>query len=363
MYASRDGGATWNSFYGPGSWTSFDLVVDPFAATTLYLVANYVPPAFGTPHGGFFRSTDGGVTWTAIDLGLGLTSSTITRVVAAPSTSGMLYLATTPVPGFPGTPQALFKTFDSGATWVYLTSSLGQIQALAVDPTNPSIVYAGGDPSVVTNSLEGVFKSVDGGGTFTHAYVTPSSQIINDLRIDPVHPNRVYAATTAGVFASSDGGASWQSMNAGLTDLTVYTLAIDAGGTHLHAGTSSGVFDYQFATDPAVLSLDPGRSFSVTLAATDQRTGRTGAGLAIPVSNIFGYFSIPAITGNPGNPEVFVKMLDGRPINGEYWFFYGGLTDLEYTLTVTDDATGQMRTYSKAAGSECGGSDTAAFGP
>jgi hypothetical protein len=109
--------------------------------------------------------------------------------------------------------------------------------------------------------------------------------------------------------------------------------------------------------------LDPGRSFSVSLAATDQRTGRTGPGLPLPVSNILGYFSIPAITNNPGNPEVFVKMLDGTAINGEYWFFYGGLTDLEYTLTVTDEATGRQRTYTKPAGSECGGSDTAAFAP
>jgi hypothetical protein len=60
---------------------------------------------------------------------------------------------------------------------------------------------------------------------------------------------------------------------------------------------------------------------------------------------------------------VFVKLLDGTAINGKYWFFYGGLTDLEYTLTVTDDTTGLPKTYTKPAGSECGGSDTAAFPP
>ena len=69
---------------------------------------------------------------------------------------------------------------------------------------------------------------------------------------------------------------------------------------------------------------------------------------------LWGYFS---------NPEVFVKMLDGTALNGAYWFFYGGLTDLEYTLTVTDVATGKQKTYAKPAGSECGGSDTAAFTP
>jgi hypothetical protein len=112
-----------------------------------------------------------------------------------------------------------------------------------------------------------------------------------------------------------------------------------------------------------VQSLDPGHSFSVSLVATDQRTGRTGPGLAMPVNSLFGYFSIPALTANPNNPEVFVKMLDGTAINGAFWFFYGGLTDLEYTLSVKDDATGQIKTYTNPAGSECGGSDTAAFRP
>jgi hypothetical protein len=59
----------------------------------------------------------------------------------------------------------------------------------------------------------------------------------------------------------------------------------------------------------------------------------------------------------------FVKILDGISVNGRFWFFYGGLTDLEYTLTVTDDATGTTRTYRKEAGSARGGFDTAAFGP
>ena len=100
----------------------------------------------------------------------------------------------------------------------------------------------------------------------------------------------------------------------------------------------------------------PARS-SVTLSASRIRgTGATAPGVATQGNDLWGYFSIPAITSNPNNPEVFVKLLDGTAINGEYWFFYGGLTDLEYTLTVTDSTTGKQKTYPKPAGSECGGS-------
>ena len=101
--------------------------------------------------------------------------------------------------------------------------------------------------------------------------------------------------------------------------------------------------------------------FTVKLTATDQRTGRTGPGQAIPQSDLFGFFSLPALTSNPGNPEVFVKILDGTPVNGEYWVFYGHLTDLVYDLTVTEVATGIAKTYHKDAGNSPGGFDTSGF--
>jgi hypothetical protein len=58
---------------------------------------------------------------------------------------------------------------------------------------------------------------------------------------------------------------------------------------------------------------------------------------------------------------VFVKVLNGRAINGHFWVFYGGLTDLEYTITVRDTATGQVPNYFKAGGSADGGFDVLAF--
>ena len=87
------------------------------------------------------------------------------------------------------------------------------------------------------------------------------------------------------------------------------------------------------------------------------RGGNTGAGLPIPQTDLFGYFAVPALTSNPDNPEIFVKLLDGRGANGHYWFFHGGLTDFEAILTVRDTQTGEARTYTKQGGSFCGGAD------
>ncbi len=108
----------------------------------------------------------------------------------------------------------------------------------------------------------------------------------------------------------------------------------------------------------AALRLLNGR-FEITLAAKDTgRSNKSGNGVPIaePGNNLFGYFSIPDLTGDAGNPEVFIKVLDVG--GGKYWVFYSGLTDLEYTLTVRDTATGKSKAYKKAIGSFCGDADT-----
>ena len=117
------------------------------------------------------------------------------------------------------------------------------------------------------------------------------------------------------------------------------------------------------ATVPGdALNLQAAHPFTITLSARDPRTGSTGAGVAIPQNDIFGFFSIPTLTFNASNPEVFVKIIDGRALNNTYWVFYNGLTDLEYTLTVRENGTGRVKTYHKSAGNtECGAQDTSAF--
>ena len=69
--------------------------------------------------------------------------------------------------------------------------------------------------------------------------------------------------------------------------------------------------------------------------------GRTGVGKAVPLSGDSGYFWFSGAT----NVEVIVKALDARTVNGQFWFFYGALSNVEYTITVTDTATGRRRTY------------------
>lgn len=118
---------------------------------------------------------------------------------------------------------------------------------------------------------------------------------------------------------------------------------------------------FQRCSPSAVNLCLTGGRFRVEVVARDLRTGRGTTGTAIQQNDVFGYFSLPELTGQSENPEVFVKIVDGSALNGKHWVFYGGLTDLEFTLRVTDMETGVSKTYAKNAGGYCGDSDTSAF--
>ena len=82
-----------------------------------------------------------------------------------------------------------------------------------------------------------------------------------------------------------------------------------------------------------------------------------GKGQAVPLTSDTGLFWF---FGN-SNLELIVKVLDGRPVNGHFWVYYGGLSDVEYRITVTDMKTGVREIYTNPPGQLASGSDTSAF--
>ena len=146
----------------------------------------------------------------------------------------------------------------------------------------------------------------------------------------------------------------------------VYPVTLRVGGASGMTETTSVVTVAQ--EDTLVLLNATGHPFELTLEATDPRTGNTGHGEAVPQNDVFGFFTIPALVpqapGAPLVPEVFVKMLDARAIGQDFWLFWGGLTDLTYTLTVRDTVRGTVKQYTNpvTASAVCLGADTSGFG-
>ena len=105
-----------------------------------------------------------------------------------------------------------------------------------------------------------VWPQIAAGGVNTWTSIGPEGEVVSVLAIDPTTPNTVYAGTSGrGVFKSTDGGGSWSAANVGLTAMDVRVLAIDPQTpTTLYAGTYSGAGIYG---DTVFKSTDGGASW------------------------------------------------------------------------------------------------------
>ncbi len=106
---------------------------------------------------------------------------------------------------------------------------------------------------------------------------------------------------------------------------------------------------------PTRLCLSAGR-FAAQVSWQDAQSN-TGVGTGVSLSADTGYFWF----FNAANVELVVKVLDARALNGHFWVFYGALSNVQYTLTVTDTSNGQVKTYTNPQGTFGSVGDTNAF--
>ncbi len=115
----------------------------------------------------------------------------------------------------------VWKTTDGGAMWHPLDDFMANIAvaSLALDPTNPDVLYAGTGEGFFSGSEPvgdfqkgaGIFKSTDGGGTWTQLPSTIGVEFyyVNRIAVHPTTPQTLLAATKNGIFRSLDAGATW----------------------------------------------------------------------------------------------------------------------------------------------------------
>ncbi len=117
----------------------------------------------------------------------------------------------------------LWISHDRGRTWTESPRFHGQpVHALVQAPSNPSILFAG--------TLAGVFRSSDGGATWSQISPRGSREIheIESLAVDPVNPNVVYAGTWHLPWKTADGGRTWHNIKQGLiVDSDVFSIIVD----------------------------------------------------------------------------------------------------------------------------------------
>jgi photosystem II stability/assembly factor-like uncharacterized protein len=161
-------------------------------------------------------------------------SDAIVVIAIHPSNANILYVATN---------DYIYKTRDGGQTWENLSRGMShsRVITMAIDPGYPATVYAG-------TKGDAVFKSYDGGQRWVSLRngldSVDISSVVNQFVFDPGNTNRLFAATTMGIFETNDGGESWKKRMDGMKEvLMVFTLAQDPKRPWmLYAGTSGGVY-------------------------------------------------------------------------------------------------------------------------
>lgn len=203
---------------GPLTWTRdfnnagrvYALVVDPANQSVLYSAG---------PDSGIYKTTNAGASWFASNNGL--TYRAIQALAISPSDPNVLYAGTDQ---FGGQHKGVYVTTDGGLHWTLTSGSMADsgVQGLAVHPTNPRIVYAAlFDNYSPTN---GLYKTTDGGTS----WVADTSGIGNGRRflcvaVNPLNGNTIYAGTSfvpltaaSKIYKSVNGGIRWTETSNGL---------------------------------------------------------------------------------------------------------------------------------------------------
>jgi photosystem II stability/assembly factor-like uncharacterized protein len=240
-YRSADGGKNWSLLALPDKTPVFLLPASTSRTGAVYGIAS---------GGGYVRSVNGGVDWSALPLSTpGF--SVVTRIVEGPTNSKVLFAAgNTAANRLPGSSAFVQRSDDDGMHWADASHGIpgvpsgNALTAIAIDPTNSSTLYV-----AAANQL---FKTIDGGANWSAIGSGFPTNDVSTLCVDPSHPNILYAAFDAsstgtpgvGVYASIDGGVTWSPRNAGLSDLTITALVIDRNDpSSLYVGTDKdGVF-------------------------------------------------------------------------------------------------------------------------
>ncbi len=184
-------------------------------------------------------------------------------------------------------PSQVFRSIDGGATWtrVSVIQDVVAISDIEVDPFNPAIVYATG--------YNTVYRSTDSGVNWT-SYSVPSAINIADLTIDPATSSRIYvagqyyngSAYVGAIFKSTNSGQTWTVTQLSSSSGSAYCVTIDPANTNiLYAG---GYYYSAPSNFPGLYkSTNQGTSFSPTTSGIDTLA-----------------YSIHSIAVNPGNSNI-----------------------------------------------------------
>ncbi len=324
IYESTDGGSTWHHLSRLG--TTGDLVVDHIvvdsASDTVVYAAAW---ALDRPGGGLWMSQDGGQNWTE---DAGLHGQSIRAFVQAPSDPRILIA---------GTLEGVFRSNDGGATWAQTSPpgsrEIHEVESLAVDPSDADIVYAG------TWHLP--WKTTDGGKNW-HSIkkgLIDDSDVFSII-IDPDKPQTVYASACSGIYKSANAGEVFRKIQ-GIPSTARRTRVLRQDPIQrdvVYAGTTEGLYKtvnggktFERMTGPDVIVndvyVDPTNAQRVLLATdrSGMMVSMDGAASFVPINKGFSERKVEALlVDHEDSSRLFAGVVNDKTYGSVFFSPDGG---------------------------------------
>jgi photosystem II stability/assembly factor-like uncharacterized protein len=198
-WLSPDGGDTWKRA-GGALWTEsrvYGMTTHPTESRTIFAGAD----------DGIYKSTDGGQSFAHLDSPMN--KMDVWKIAIDPSNPDIIFAGTRPA--------ALYRSKDGGKSWKQLAVDMAdecpnvripRVTALVVDPSDPRTVWAGVE-------VDGVRRSLDGGDTWTRITEGVPDPDIHDVTINLNGSRKVLTTTPREIFASTDAGEHWTPLGVG----------------------------------------------------------------------------------------------------------------------------------------------------
>ncbi|MFC2101869.1 T9SS type A sorting domain-containing protein [Bacteroidota bacterium] len=193
------------------------------------------------PSGGMWMTSDGGTTWeTHTDI---MPTLGVSAIVVDYSNPDIIYIGTGDRDGGDAPGLGVFKSTDGGLTFTQSTLGLGEktIGEMLIHPTNHLILLAAANG--------GVYRTTDGGANWS----VSTTGNFKDLNFKPNDPNIVYGASGASFYRSADNGVTWTQITTGLTGGQRGTIAVTAANPNyvyfVQSNNSSGFKGLYRSTD------------------------------------------------------------------------------------------------------------------
>lgn len=304
VWRTIDGGQTWKPLMDDRPTLSIGaLLLDPTDENVIYAGTGEANYANHSRYGlGLYKSTDGGDTWTQLAENV-FGGRCFSKIVTHSNSSQTLFAAITRAGGFPelaaakghpgaAGPVGVFRSTDGGVSWTQLTNGLPNLSAtdLAIDPRHPNVLYAG--------------------------------------------IGRIFGAPENGIYKSTDGGASWTKLAGGLPDDSVGRISIGVAppapstrGNPAIGGPAAGVTPQSAgrAGSPGGAPRPPSRVYALITRASDEFGGEAGTRGAYRSDDGGATWTDLALGGIQATYGWYLSFVSVQP-GSEDTVFMGGLT-------------------------------------